>query len=160
MGVVLQDMAQFIDAAALVTGPAAVFKVAKLVAVSAQVKGLTGLSVMAALAAPSTCVHLDVGAISLGVIEGGAANMDFISCHEIGRGVLEDYLWGEAVEGVGVGEGCCTVVVVFLELEELLAFIHNAVGGIVDAGIEGTVAYYFHMERVIAFEVDGVINQL
>jgi len=88
------------------------------------------------------------------------AGIDFISTHEVSGRVLKDHLWGNLIVGIGTRESSYAVVVVFLELEELLAFIHNAVGGIVDAGIEGTVAYYFHMERVIAFEVDGVINQL
>ncbi len=89
---VLWDVAGLVDSAAPVTGPAGIVEVAELVAELAEVEGLTGLSVMVALAAPVTCIELNVGAVSPWVIELVMTGMDFISTHEVSGGIFEDYL--------------------------------------------------------------------
>ncbi len=165
MGVVLWDVARLVDmawlinVAALVTGPAGVFKVAELVTVSAKVEGLTGLGVVAALAIPSACVHLDAGAISPGVVKDGTPNVHFFGSGNISRRVLKDNLWGEVVVGVGAEEGIGAVMAALLELKELLSLICDAMGGAADAGVEGPVTDDFCMEGVVALKGDGVINQ-
>ncbi len=144
-------MAGLVDVAALVTGPTAVLQVAKLIAVLAKVEGLAGLGVMAALATPSTCVHLDAGVIGLGVVEGCVIGTDFVGHCKVDGGILEDDLRGKVVVGMGAGEGICTVMAMLLKLEELLSFICDVMGGMADAGIEGVELHNFHMECVIAF---------
>ncbi len=105
---------------------------AKPVAVLVEVEGLAGLGVVVTLSAPVACVKLNVRVVSLGVVKGVTTTMDFFSSYEVGRGILEDYLWGEMVVGVGLGEGSSAVTLAFLELKEILLHFCDMVGRAAD----------------------------
>ena len=102
---VLWDLACLVDVAALVTAAAVLVKVAKLIAVLAEVEGFAALSVVAALTTPAACIKLNVGAVGPGVVKDFATMMNFFSSHEVGGWVFKDYLWGQPVVGIGLGEG-------------------------------------------------------
>src|SRR6266851_3043745 len=130
-------------------GLAGIFEVTKPVAVPAEVEGLAGLGVMVALTTPVAGIELDMRAVHPGVIKCVVASIDFIGAHKVGGGILKDYLQGELVVGIGMGEGGCTVVAVFLELKEVLSHFCDIAGRVVDAGIKGAVVYDFCVEGVV-----------
>ncbi len=152
-------MAGFVNMTALVARPAGLVEVAKPVAVLAEIEGLAGLSVMVTLTTPLACIELNAGSVGLGVIELFTTGMDLFSAHEVSRGILEDYLQGEVVVGVGVGEGGSTVVAVFLEFKEVLLHFCNTTGRAVDVGIEGAVVHNLCLKGVVLLEVDSMVNQ-
>jgi len=160
VGVVLGDVTWLVDATAFVTGPACIVEVAELIAVSAEVEGLTGLGVVGALSTPTTRVHLDAGAVGPEVVEGNVPEAHFFCSGNINRGVVENDLGGKAVVGVGTGEGVGAVAAALLELEELLLLVSNTLGGMVNAGVEGPVMDDFGTEGVVPFQGDSVVDQL
>jgi len=158
VGVVLGDVTWLIDATAFVTGPACIVEVAELIAVSAEVEGLTGLGVVGALSTPTTRVHLDAGAVGPEVVEGNVPEAHFFCSGNINRGVVENDLGGKAVVGVGTGEGVGAVAAALLELEELLPFIGNVLGSAADVGVKGAEADDLRTEGLIAFKGDGMVD--
>ena len=106
---------------------------------------------MVTLTTLTASIHLDAGTVGPGVVEGVMTVVNFFDGHEVSRGVFKDDLWGKAVVGVGLGEGGCAVVAVFLELKEVLLHFCNVVSGAVDVGVEGTVAHNFSVGGVVFF---------
>jgi hypothetical protein len=158
--VVLWDPACLVNVAALVAAVAVFVKVAKLIAVLAQIESLTALGIMASLSIPTTGVELDMGAVSPGVVEDIMTIVDFFCGHGVSRGIFKDHPWGQPIVGICLQEDDGTVMTLFLQLKQVLLHLGDTEGRVVDVHVEHTVVDDLHFEGVILLEGNGIINQL
>jgi hypothetical protein len=114
---------------------------------------------MAALATLAAGIELDVGAVSPGVVESVVTIVNFFSGHKVSGGVLEDYLQGKPIIGICLCKGDGTVIVLPLQLKEVLLYLSNVEGRVVDVCVKHMVADHFCLEGVVLFQGDSMVDQ-
>jgi hypothetical protein len=138
-GMLMWDVAWFVDLAGIVQGVAEVGAVAPPVAVLTLKEWLAVFYVVVVAVAPGTVEDVMAGAVSPGVVKVVAGVVDLIVGH-VGKGWRTvDDAGGDAVVSVGVRECLDTFEALLYDIFKVCSQGHNVIGNVACPFVEGPI---------------------